>query len=76
MHLGKNREKVLLIFNFPCYFSFFFLNFLRIAIDPIFGFPPHPDWSLSAKKTFIPDSIMDNSKFELVFDELFDVPAL
>lgn len=76
MHLGKNTENnnsnVLLINTI----YLLFLNFLRIAIDPIFGFPPHPDWSLSAKKTFIPDSIMDNSKFELVFDELFDGPAL
>ncbi|EAS04250.2 tubulin-tyrosine ligase family protein (macronuclear) [Tetrahymena thermophila SB210] len=51
-------------------------NAFRIAIDPIFGFPPINDWSASAKKTFIPDSIMENNKFELIFDEAFDGPSL
>lgn len=51
-------------------------NAFRIVIDPIFGFPPASEWSVNAKKNFIPDSIMENNKFDLIFDEAFDGPPL
>jgi len=43
----------------------------RIALDPLF---PPPNWPTS-KKHFLPDNI-ENNKFEIVFDEIEDGPAL
>src|SRR4051794_9649680 len=45
-------------------------NALKIALDPLY---PPPTWP-SNKKHLIPD--IDNNKFELVFDEIEDGPAL
>ncbi len=44
-------------------------NAIRIAVDPIF--PPSPSYCISiGKKSFIPDKIIENNKFELIFDEV------
>ena len=50
----------------------FSLNTLRLTIDPMF--PPF-HWP-SSKKNQIPDNFLQNNKFELVFDEKEDGPAL
>ena len=39
---------------------------LRIAVDPLF--PPPIPWPQS-KKHQLPDNILQNNKFELIFDE-------
>mmetsp|Transcript_18664 Transcript_18664/g.2558 ORF Transcript_18664/g.2558 Transcript_18664/m.2558 type:complete len:101 (+) Transcript_18664:153-455(+) len=43
----------------------------RIAVDPIFPPPPIDDWPAS-KRCLIPSDIVENNKFELIFDEFYD----
>jgi hypothetical protein len=40
----------------------------RIAIDPIF-MPPHENSLLTMRRPIIPENMLENNKFELVFDE-------
>jgi len=47
-------------------------NALRLTIDQMF---PPPSWQLS-KKLSLPENLLENNKFELVFDEVEDGPAL
>ena len=42
--------------------------YLRIAVDPIFPPPDLCVWNLH-KFTNVPDKIIENNKFELIFDE-------
>ena len=58
MHLGR-------------FYRNFNLILIRIAVDPIFPPPPLDDWP-NSKKHMSPDNLLDNNKFELVFDELVD----
>lgn len=44
----------------------------RLTIDQMF---PPPAWQLSKKLT-LPENLLENNKFELVFDEVEDGPAL
>ncbi|CAD8123980.1 unnamed protein product [Paramecium sonneborni] len=46
-------------------------NLFRIVIDPIFPPPFFEEWPLN-KKVFIPDNILENNRFELLFDEQID----
>lgn len=46
-------------------------NTLRIAVDPIFPPPYFDEWPQN-KKQFAPDNLLENNKFELIFDELVD----
>lgn len=43
-------------------------NVLKIAIDPIFPPPSFP----KSKKHYIPESIYENNKFDLIFDSEMD----
>ena len=45
---------------------------IRISIDPVF---PPPIWPAS-KKHLLPDNLLENNKFELIFDEIEDGLAL
>ncbi|CAD8118984.1 unnamed protein product [Paramecium sonneborni] len=46
-------------------------NLFRIAIDPIFPPPYFEEWPQN-KKLFIPDNVLENNRFELIFDELIE----
>ncbi|CAD8122582.1 unnamed protein product [Paramecium sonneborni] len=46
-------------------------NLFRIAVDPIFPPPFFEEWPQN-KKLFIPDNVVENNKFELIFDELIE----
>ncbi|CAD8212586.1 unnamed protein product [Paramecium octaurelia] len=46
-------------------------NLFRIAVDPIFPPPFFEEWPQN-KKLFIPDNVIENNKFELIFDELIE----
>lgn len=46
-------------------------NLFRIAVDPIFPPPFYDEWPQN-KKLFIPDNLLENNKFEIIFDELVD----
>ncbi|CAD8199428.1 unnamed protein product [Paramecium octaurelia] len=50
-------------------------NLFRIAIDPIFPPPYFEEWPQN-KKLFIPDNVLENNRFELIFDELIDKKAM
>jgi len=41
-------------------------------LDPLF---PPPNWPIT-KKNFVPENLIENNKFELVFDETQDGPSL
>lgn len=43
----------------------------RIAIDPIFP-PPHISKWIGGKQHNIPNNLLEENKFELIFDELVD----
>lgn len=43
---------------------------LRIAVDPIFPPPPIEELITFSKKMMLPDSMIENTKFELIFDEV------
>ena len=45
------------------------LDYFRLSIDPIYPPPAIEDWPLT-KKMVCPDNLLENNKFELVFDEL------
>jgi hypothetical protein len=47
---------------------------LRIAVDPIF--PPPNSSKINTKHKTIPEFVFENNKFELIFDEERDRPAL
>ena len=49
-------------------------NVLRIAVDPIF--PPPNSSKINTKHKVIPEAIMENNKFELIFDEERDTKQL
>jgi len=46
-------------------------NVFRIAVDPLFMPPEIKDWP-ATHKAIIPDNIIENNKFELIFDELIE----
>ena len=48
---------------------------LRIAVDPIFPPPFFEEWPQN-KKLFIPDNVLENNRFELIFDELIEKKAM
>ena len=48
-------------------------NAFRIAVDPVY--PPPIVWP-SQRKHFAPDNILENNKFDLVFDEIVDGPEV
>ena len=48
-------------------------NAFRIAIDPLF--PPPVNWP-AQRKHFAPDNIMENNKFEIIFDDIEDGPEI
>ena len=47
-------------------------NNIRIALDPVFQPPVWP----ASKKHLIPDNVIEGNKFEIIFDEVQDGPAL
>jgi len=47
-------------------------NALRLTIDQMY---PPPAWQMN-KKLSLPENLLENNKFELVFDEVEDGPAL
>lgn len=49
-------------------------NCIRIAVDPIF--PPPNSSKINTKHKTIPEFVFENNKFELIFDEERDRPAL
>ncbi|CAD8205623.1 unnamed protein product [Paramecium pentaurelia] len=50
-------------------------NLFRIAIDPIFPPPYFEEWPQN-KKLFIPDNVLENNRFELIFDELIEKKSM
>lgn len=46
-------------------------NLFRVAVDPIFPPPFFEEWPQN-KKLFIPDNVVENNRFELIFDELIE----
>ena len=40
-------------------------------MDPIFPPPNYVDWKQS-KRDIVPDNLVENNKFELIFDELYE----
>lgn len=44
-------------------------------MDPIFPPPDFSKWS-GSKKEYVPDNLLQNNRFELIFDELVDGAAL
>jgi len=46
-------------------------NVFRIAVDPIFNPPNYQEWNIN-KKHLVPDNLIENNRFELIFDELSD----
>lgn len=48
-------------------------NAFKIAVDPILMPPASSEWPQN-KKHVCPENILENNKFELVFDELLDGP--
>ncbi len=59
-------------FRFFIYIYELILNYIkcinRIGLDPLFPPPCVGNWP-NLKKHLIPDNILDNNKFELIFDE-------
>jgi len=49
-------------------------NVIRVAVDPIF--PPPNSSKINTKHKTIPQEVLENNKFELIFDEERDRPAL
>lgn len=49
-------------------------NIIRIAVDPVF--PPPNSSKINTKHKTIPENVLENNKFELIFDEERDRPAL
>ena len=43
----------------------------RIAVDPIFPPPELSKWNLN-KSIYLPEKMLENNKFELIFDEIVD----
>jgi tubulin monoglycylase TTLL3/8 len=43
-------------------------------VDPIF--PPPEEWALNNNKHFAPDNVLQNNKFELIFDEMQEAEKL
>ncbi|CAD8193862.1 unnamed protein product [Paramecium pentaurelia] len=50
-------------------------NLFRIAIDPIFPPPYFEEWPQN-KRLFIPDNVLENNRFDLIFDELIEKKAM
>lgn len=45
----------------------------RLTLDPLY--PPPPNWA-NAKRNLMPENYIENNKWELIFDEAEDGPAV
>lgn len=46
-------------------------NSFKIALDTIYPPPPLEEWAPN-KKILSPDNVLENNKYELIYDEFYD----